>query len=86
MPATLRVKLTAKRQVTFPRAALDALGARPGDTLTLTERNGAWLLAPDSIRHGQLAPLREKLRGRRIPDLDLARWRETRPDHARLRD
>lgn len=86
MPATLRVKLTAKRQVTFPRAALDALGVRPGDTLTLTERNGAWLLATNSIHLDQLAPLRERLRGRRIPDFDLTRWRETRTDHARLRD
>ena len=42
-PATLPAIMTMSRtrQVTLPRAALDAIGAKAGDRLAMTRRRGA---------------------------------------------
>ena len=56
------VKVTSKRQVTFPARVLDALGAKPGDRLLLEETPEGFLLCPRRIDPDRLAPLRHKLR------------------------
>ncbi len=59
------VKITSKRQVTFPARVLDALGVRPGDQLELEEGPDGFILRPRRIDSNRLAPLRAKLqRGR----------------------
>ena len=54
------VKITAKRQVTFPAAVLDALGVGPGDRLELQEGPDGFLLRPQRIDFASLAPLRTR--------------------------
>ena len=56
------VKITAKRQVTFPAKVLEALGVKPGDHLELKEGPDGFLLRPRRIDSTRLAPLRGKLR------------------------
>lgn len=46
MPTTLRIKITAKRQITFPAAPLKALRVKPGDYLALIQEKDDWRLAP----------------------------------------
>ena len=68
------VKVTSKRQVTFPARVLDALGARPGDRLLLEETPDGYLLCPRRVNRDRLAPLRTKLRrGRGSFDIDAFR-------------
>lgn len=78
------VKVTAKRQVTFPAQVLEALGVRPGDRLELLERPEGFLLRPQRIDPSRLAPLRGKLR-RGAGPLDLDAFRAEPYDPA-LRD
>lgn len=68
------VKVTAKRQVTFPAWVLEALGVKPGDRLELEERPEGFLLRPRVVDRTRLAPLRDRLkRGRGTFDLDAFR-------------
>lgn len=85
MPTTLRIKITAKRQATFPAATLAALRVKPGDYLELIQDKDNWRLAPVGIDHSKLGPLRSKISSQH-PALDLAKWRDAPKDHARLRD
>ncbi len=78
------VKVTAKRQVTFPAQVLAALGVGPGDQLELHEGPDGFVLRPRRIRHDRLAPLRDKLRGEHAP-FDLESFRDEPYDLA-LRD
>ena len=55
------VKVTSKRQVTFPAKVLDALGVRPGDQIELIERSDGFVLRPRRIDMTRLAPLRSRL-------------------------
>lgn len=78
------VKVTAKRQVTFPARVLDALGARPGDSLELSEGPDGYVLRVRAIDRARLAPLRGKLRrGRGTFDLESFR---AKPHARSLRD
>ena len=78
------VKVTSKRQVTFPARVLDALGARPGDRLLLEETPEGYLLCPRRVDPDRLAPLRSKLRrGRGSFDVDAFR---EQPHDPSLRD
>ena len=43
------VKITAKRQVTFPARVLDAMGVGPGDSLELEEGPDGFILRPRRI-------------------------------------
>lgn len=54
----MRVKITAKRQVTFPAHVLDSMGAKPGDYLEVIEAPDGFLLKPRRIDESRLAPLR----------------------------
>ena len=56
------VKVTSKRQVTFPARVLDALGVGPGDHIELEEGPGGFLLRPKRLDPTLLAPLRGKIR------------------------
>ena len=68
------VKITSKRQVTFPARVLAALGVRPGDQLELQEGPDGFLLRPRRLDPARLAPLREKLRrGRGTFDIEEVR-------------
>ena len=84
------VKITAKRQVTFPAAVLEALGVGPGDRLELHEGPDGFLLRPQRIDLAQdidlssLAPLRDKI-GRDPGPFDLEEFRNQPHDPA-LRD
>ena len=44
------VKITSKRQVTFPARVLDAMGVKPGDQLELTEGPDGFHPAPQAHR------------------------------------
>jgi len=86
MPTAIHIKITSKRQATFPAATLRALKAKPGDYLTLTEERGTWRLASASTDQAKLAPLRGHITASRAAALNLSDWRDTPKDHARLRD
>lgn len=78
------VKITSKRQVTFPARVLEALGVKPGDRLELSEGPEGYVLRVRTIDRARLAPLRGKLRrGKGTFDLEAFRGKP----HARsLRD
>ncbi|MBI5016404.1 MAG: AbrB/MazE/SpoVT family DNA-binding domain-containing protein [Deltaproteobacteria bacterium] len=78
------VKVTAKRQVTFPAQVLEALGVKPGDRLELLESPDGFLLRPRHVNPARLAPLRGKLR-RGTGTFDLETFRTEAHDPA-LRD
>ncbi len=78
------VKITSKRQVTFPSRVLEALGVRPGDHLELEEGPDGFILRPRRIDPARLAPLRAKLR-RGPGTFDLESFRDQPHDPA-LRD
>lgn len=56
------VKITAKRQITFPARVLEALGVKPGDRIELKEGPDGFVLRARHIDRARLAPLRCKLR------------------------
>ena len=56
------VKITSKRQVTFPARVLDALGVGPGDRLELLESPDGYMLKPKRIDHSRLGTLHSKIR------------------------
>ena len=78
------VKVTSKRQVTFPARVLEAMGVQPGDRLRLEEGPDGFVLRPQTIDPARLAPLRDKLRRGR-GSFNLTAFREQRHDPA-LRD
>lgn len=86
MATTLRIRITAKRQATFPAAALRALRAKPGDYLALIEDRGTLRLEAAAVDQGKLAPLRARIAANKTGAFDLIGWRETPKDYARLRD
>ncbi|MBI2375071.1 MAG: AbrB/MazE/SpoVT family DNA-binding domain-containing protein [Deltaproteobacteria bacterium] len=68
------VRVTSKRQVTFPAQVLRSLGVEPGDSIELIEGPDGFLLRPRRIDHSRLAPLSGKLRrGAGTFDLDTFR-------------
>ena len=75
------VKITAKRQVTFPARVLKALGVGPGDQLELVEGPDGFVLRPRRIDPTRLAPLRSKLSREHRP-FDLDSFREQSYDPA----
>lgn len=59
------IRVTSKRQVTFPARVLDALGVRPGDRIELEEGPDGFVLRPRRIDYDRLGTLRSRLRGGR---------------------
>ncbi len=69
------IKITAKRQVTFPARVLEELGVGPGDRLELREESDGYLLRPLRVDESLLGGLRDKLK-RGKDSFDLERVRE----------
>lgn len=69
------VKITSKRQVTFPARVLDALGVGAGDRLELHEGADGFILKPKRIDHSRLGTLHGKIR-RGMGTFDLQEFRE----------
>ena len=78
------VKITSKRQVTFPARVLDALGVGPGDQLELQDSPAGFLLRPRRIDVSLLGGLRDKIPPGH-PPFDIGKFREEGYDQA-LRD
>lgn len=77
----MTIKITSKRQVTFPARVLAALGVQPGDRIELHESNEGFVLRARKIDRSRLAPLREKIR-RTTKPFDLAAFREQKYDRS----
>ena len=71
------VKITSKRQVTFPKHVLDALGVGPGDRLELSESPVGYILKPKRIDHSRLGTLRDKIPPGH-PPFDIRKFRDLR--------
>ena len=78
------VKITSKRQVTFPAKVLDALGVKPGDHLEIENGAHGFIIRPRRIDSSLLAPLRRQLSPTH-PPFDLQAFRDQTHDPA-LRD
>lgn len=78
------VKITSKRQVTFPARVLVALGVGPGDQLELEESTGGFILRPRRIDYSRLGTLRDKIPPG-SPPFDIRSFREQGYDPS-LRD
>ena len=57
----LFVKITSKRQVTFPARVLEALGVGPGDQLELDEGRDGFFLRARRIDPTRLGTLRDRI-------------------------
>ena len=69
------IKITSKRQVTFPAKVLEQLGVGPGDQLELEEGQDGFVLRPRRVDLSKLAGLREKIPPGHLP-LDIRVFRE----------
>jgi len=55
------LKITSKRQVTFPQRVMEKLGVKAGDTLVIEEGKNGFTLKPQRFSTENLAPLRNKI-------------------------
>lgn len=55
------VKMTSKRQVTFPKQVMQRLNLKEGDTLQISETNDGIVIRPLRFDINKLAPLRSKI-------------------------
>lgn len=78
------VKITSKRQVTFPAHVLEAMGVGPGDRLEIIEGPDGFLLKPKRIDYSRLAPLRHLI-PEDHPPFDIREFRDGTYDSS-LRD
>ena len=78
------VKITSKRQVTFPARVLDVLGVGPGDHLELLVSRGGLVLRPRRIDLSLLGGLRDKMRPGTEP-FDIRKFRDEGYDPAAYR-
>lgn len=78
------VKITSKRQVTFPKQAMEAMGVKEGDSLVIEETQGGFLIKPQRVRREHLAPLRKRIKPDH-PKFDLETFRDA-PKPPNLRD
>ncbi len=78
------LRITSKRQITFPVRVLDAMGAKPGDQLELTKCADGYIIRPRRIDYSRLGTLRDKIPPG-YPNFDIGKFREQPYDPA-LRD
>ena len=78
------VKITSKRQVTFPAKVLEELGVGPGDHLELEAERDGYVLRPRRVDLSLLGGLRDKIPSGH-PPFDIDAFREGTYDPA-LRD
>ena len=71
------VKITSKRQVTFPKRVLEAMGVGPGDRLELLEGPDGFTLRPKRIDLSKLGYLRDKIPPG-TPPFDIRKFRDER--------
>ena len=69
------VKVTSKRQVTFPARVLEALGVQPGDQIELVEGPDGFFLRPRLIDYSKLGTLRDKI-SLGTPTFDIREFRD----------
>ena len=69
------VKVTSKRQVTFPARVLEAMGVKPGDRLELTEGPDGFILRPRRIDYSRLGTLRDRIDPGTLP-FDIRKFRD----------
>ena len=74
------VKITSKRQVTFPVKVLNAMGVRAGDRLLIEESPDGFLLRPQRVDLTRLGPLKGFAEGK--PPLDMTTFRKQPHDPA----
>ena len=67
------IKITSKRQVTFPARALDAMGVKPGDQLEFLEGPDGFILRPRRIDYSRQGTRKDKTPDRRIASLPTVR-------------
>lgn len=79
------VKVTSKRQVTFPKHVLDALGVGPGDQLELMEASEGFIVRPRRIDLSLLGGLRDKIDPDAEP-FDIRKFRDEGYDPTAYRD
>ena len=79
------VKVTSKRQVTFPKHVLDALGVGPGVQLELMESPDGFILRPHRIDLSLLGGLRDKIDPNAEP-FDIRKFRDEGYDPSAYRD
>lgn len=79
------VKVTSKRQVTFPKHVLDWMGVRPGDRLEVTKDTNGYLLKPRRIDFAKLGGLRDRVKPG-TPPFDIRKFRDEGYDPAAYRD
>ena len=73
----MQVKITSKRQVTFPKRVLDELGVGPGDRLELLPSAEGFILRPRRIDHSLLGTLGDKISDNH-PPFDIRTFRDRR--------
>ena len=78
------VKITSKRQVTFPASVLETLGVKPGDHLEIREGQDGFTLHPRRIDRSLLGLLSDKIPPDAEP-LDIQKFR-SEPYDLSLRD
>ena len=78
------VKITLKRQVTFPAHVLEAMGGGPGDRLEIIESAEGFLLKPKRIDYSKLGILKDLIPPD-APPFDIRKFREGTYDSS-LRD
>ena len=78
------VKVTSKRQVTFPAKVLDSLGVKPGDHIEIVECPDGYMLRPKRIDLSMYGYLHDKI-DPNAPPFDIAAFRDGTYDPS-LRD
>ncbi len=71
------IKITSKRQVTFPKRVLDELGVGPGDRLELLEGPDGFTLRPKRIDYSKLGTVSDKIKPG-TPPFDIRKFRDQR--------
>ena len=71
------MKITSKRQVTFPARVLDELGVGPGDRLELVASEEGFILRPKRIDYSKLGTLSDKIPPG-TPPFDIRKFRDQR--------
>ena len=79
------VKITSKRQVTFPKKVLEAMGVGPGDRLEILEGLDGFVLRPKRIDLSLLGGLRDKIK-LGTPPFDIRKFRDEGYDPSAYRD
>ena len=79
------IRITSKRQVTFPAHVLEALGVGPGDQLELLEGPDGYTLRAKRIDVSRLGGLRDRI-APETPPFDIRKFRDEGYDPAKYRD